>query len=210
MERRSFLPLILATAAFWLAVSHAVAGGIPHAAGRYKAELTRQAHHVMGLDAPVAVLAAQIHQESLWSPSAISRAGAKGLAQFMPRTAAWMPDIDPELANPAPHNPSWAIRGLVTYDHWLYKRLKADTVCDRWAMTLSAYNGGLGWVLRDKKAANAAGFSRWKWWQHVELFNAGRSRANFRENRGYPRRILKDLAKRYAKAGWGLRVCYAF
>ena len=196
---------------FWILVisscTAALAGGIPHNAQQYRHDLTRQARLVWGLNAPVAVMAAQIHQESAWNKSAVSAVGAKGLAQFMPATAKWIPAIDSSLASPIPTNPTWAIRALARYDYWLYTRLKADTDCDRWAMTLSAYNGGLGWVLRDKKAAHAAGDSRWLWWDNVEKYNAGRSKAAFRENRGYPRRILNTLTPRYLSAGWGLGVC---
>lgn len=199
--------LFVSALLFWLlvclAASHALAAGIPHAAHSYRADLTRQARLVWGMDAPLAMLAAQVHQESAWNPSAISKVGAKGLAQFMPATAKWIPAIDSQLINPAPTNPKWALRALARYDHWLYSRLKADTNCDRWAMTLSAYNGGLGWVLRDKRAANAAGKSRWLWWDNVELFNAGRSAAAFKENRHYPQRILHTLTPRYVVAGWG-------
>lgn len=185
----------------------ASAAELPHAASQYRQELTRQARQVWGLDAPLAVMAAQVHQESYWNPRAISPAGAEGLAQFMPATAEWMPDIDRSLSNPQPFNPRWAFRAMARYDYWLYSRLSAHTDCDRWAMTLAAYNGGLGWVLRDKTLAAENGHSRWLWWGHTERFNAGRSAANFRENRHYPQRILLELAPRYAAAGWGEEAC---
>jgi soluble lytic murein transglycosylase-like protein len=206
---RPFAWLLLATYLFWMGIgaSVAYAAGIPRDAHLHKLELTRQARLIWGLNAPVSVMAAQVHQESAWNPDAISWVGAKGLAQFMPATAKWIPTIDSQLINPNPTNPKWALRALARYDYWLYSRLKADTNCDRWAMTLSAYNGGLGWVLRDKKAANAAGKSRWLWWDNVERFNAGRGAAQFRENRHYPKRILKELTPRYVKANWGLGAC---
>lgn len=185
----------------------ASAAELPHAASQYRQELTRQARQVWGLDAPLAVMAAQVHQESYWNPRAISPVGAEGLAQFMPATAEWMPDIDRSLNNPQPFNPRWAFRAMARYDYWLHSRLSAHTDCDRWAMTLAAYNGGLGWVLRDKTLAAENGHSRWLWWGHTERFNAGRSAANFRENRHYPQRILLELAPRYAAAGWGEEVC---
>jgi soluble lytic murein transglycosylase-like protein len=200
--------LVAALLMLWFVVSAvyitpANAAHIPHESSRYRNELTRQARLIWGINAPIAVMAAQIHQESLWNPNAVSYVGAKGLAQFMPGTAEWIPQIDKTLRNVYPSNPSWALRALARYDFWLYSRLRADTECDRWAMTLSAYNGGLGWVLRDKKAAKSAGDSRWLWWANVEKHNAGRSIANFNENRGYSRRILLLLMPRYQKAGWG-------
>ena len=61
---------------------------IPSAANRWRADLTRAAHAQWGLDAPIAALAAQIHQESHWKSNAVSRVGAIGMAQFMPGTAS--------------------------------------------------------------------------------------------------------------------------
>lgn len=191
--------------ALWAADTRAAT--LPHAASQYRQELTRQARQVWGLDAPLAVMAAQVHQESYWNPRAISPVGAQGLGQFMPATAEWIPALDPALADVAPFNPRWSLRALSRYDHWLYSRLRADTPCDRWAMTLSAYNGGLGWVLRDKDLAAEHGHSRWRWWGHVERYNAGRSAAAFNENRHYPRRILLELTPAYAAAGWGEEMC---
>ena len=49
---------------------------VPQPALQYRPLLTRTAHAVWGLDAPVAVFAAQVHQESAWRPSAVSHVGA--------------------------------------------------------------------------------------------------------------------------------------
>ena len=56
-----------------LALALPVQAQVPQAAQPYRALLVRTAHAVWGLDAPVAVLAAQIHQESGWHPQAVSR-----------------------------------------------------------------------------------------------------------------------------------------
>lgn len=207
---RALMPLLLLDLALLIAVLvslSAEAAPVPHAANQHRQELTRQARLVWGLDAPLAVMAAQVHQESYWNHRAISHAGAQGIAQFMPATARWMPDIDSGLNNPQPFNPRWAFRALARYDKWIYSRLKADTDCDRWAMTLASYNGGLGNLLEEKRLAVLGGHSRWLWWDNVEHYNANRSAANFRENRHYPRRILLELTPRYVSAGWGKGVC---
>lgn len=180
---------------------------IPHSANQYRNDLTRQARLIWGLNAPVALFAAQVHQESAWQLRAVSPAGAQGLAQFMPATAAWMPDIDRSLSNPQPFNPTWSFRALARYNHWHFQRIAADTDCDRWAFTLSAYNGGLGWVLRDKTLATSHGYSRNRYWGHTDQFNAGRSAANFRENRDYVQRIIHRHQPHYVAAGWGQGVC---
>lgn len=196
---------VLLAVATWCTSSHAESV-IPRKAKLYRARLIREARAQWGLDAPVATFAAQIHQESMWNENATSHAGAQGLAQFMPTTSRWLPEVAPETGEPMPFSASWSIRAMVTYDRWLWRRISARTDCDRMAMTLSAYNGGLGWLGRDKAMAAAAGMDPQRW-THVALFNAGRSNSNFRENRGYPTRILGVLTNLYRAAGWGSGGC---
>ncbi|MBV7693990.1 transglycosylase SLT domain-containing protein [Limnobaculum sp. M2-1] len=187
---------------------HPVLAAVPGDAARYKRDLTRVSHAQWGLDAPVATFAAQIHQESRWRSDARSPVGAVGLAQFMPATSKWIAGIYPSsLGNNQPYNPAWALQALVTYNHWHYQRIKADTDCDRWAFTLSAYNGGLGWVQRDQKKAASQGIDSGQYWGAVEFINAGRSAANFKENRSYPDRIIYRWQPEYQAAGWGNGVC---
>lgn len=184
---------------------------IPNAAKQHRAILVRSAHAVWGLDAPIATFAAQVHQESRWRIHARSPVGAEGLAQFMPTTTEWIASAYPRtLANPQPYNPGWAMRALVQYDRWIFERLPATAQCERWAMVLSAYNGGLGWVKRDRKLASEKGSDQLIWFNSVERFNAGRSAANFRENRHYPRVILSRWEPMYVGAGWGNGVCVGF
>lgn len=195
---------------------------IPHQAARYRADLTRQARQVWGLDAPVATFAAQVHTESRWRADAISPVGARGMAQFMPDTEAWMGRLDPSLntsrersstgaaasgsATPAgAMNPAWALRALVTYDRWLWDRLAAADDCERMAMTLAAYNGGLGWVQRDRAITPPA--LRNRWFGGVEGYNAGRHGAAIRENRAYPHVILRVHEPLYVAANWGPGSC---
>nr|NMN90194.1 putative soluble lytic transglycosylase fused to an ABC-type amino acid-binding protein [Brenneria salicis ATCC 15712 = DSM 30166]RBP62183.1 transglycosylase-like protein with SLT domain [Brenneria salicis ATCC 15712 = DSM 30166] len=186
-----------------------VLADIPTDARRYQSELTRNARTVWGLDAPVATFAAQIHQESTWKTNARSPVGAVGLAQFMPATSKWIAGIYPtELGANQPYNPAWAMRALVRYNLWHWQRVSATASdCDRMAFTLSAYNGGLGWVQRDRKLAATGGLDNSRYWDQVERVNAGRSAANFRENRGYPDRIIHRWQPLYVDAGWGLGVC---
>jgi len=165
--------------------------------------IVRNARLEWGLSAPVADFAAQLHQESGWRPDAVSPAGAQGLAQFMPATADWISQLMPGLNSREPFNPAWAIRALVSYDRWLWQRVSAANGCERMAMTLSGYNGGLGWVQRDKRLASQQGLDSTRWFGHVATVNAGRSTANWRENRHYPQRILHELAPRYLTWGGG-------
>ncbi|MCW5650511.1 MAG: transglycosylase SLT domain-containing protein [Ramlibacter sp.] len=171
---------------------------VPRSALAYRAELTRTARAVWGMEAPVAAFAAQVHQESAWRPAAVSRAGAAGLAQFMPATARWISGLYPELQANQPFNPAWALRALVTYDRWLYQRTPASYAPrDRMWVALRAYNGGLGhW---QAEARNATGASR----EAVDSVcgTAKRSPVHCAENLGYPHRILIVLQPRYAP--WG-------
>ncbi len=204
--------VILICVAVWLLAwaTWTMAGpAIPDQAQQHRDLLIREARMVWGLDAPVATFAAQIHQESRWDDQAVSPAGAQGLAQFMPQTARWLPAVAPETGKPLPFSPSWSIRALVTYDRWLWKRIRtAYSDCDRWAMTLSSYNGGLGWLQRDQSKAASQGLDP-RVWSHVAMVNSGRSTANFRENRSYPTRILRTLTPMYRAAGWGPGGCDA-
>lgn len=179
----------------------------PREAMAHRSLLIRSARVELGLAAPVATLAAQVEQESGWNQAARSAVGAQGLAQFMPATASWFGGLRPDLGAAEPYNPAWALRAMAAYDAWLLDRTSAATTCEHWAMALSAYNGGLGWIRRDALQAAADGLDPARWWGHVETVNAGRARLAFAENRGYPRRILLRLEDSYESSGWGKGVC---
>lgn len=199
--------------AFALALLTTLAGcvpafaDIPHQSERYRRDLTRIAQTEWGLEAPVATLAAQIHQESRWRFDARSPAGAQGLGQIMPTTATWLAGLFPELQNVEPNDPIWSMQAMVRYDHWLAERIHAVTTCEHAAMILAAYNGGLGWVIRDRRLAAAKGANPQVWFGSVERHNAGRALSAFTENRQYPRLILLRWEERYVAAGWGQGVC---
>lgn len=185
--------------------------GIPLAAWQYRATITRNGYRVFGLNAPLAVLAAQLHQESAWRPDARSHVGALGLAQFMPATGRDMAARYPaECAPYDPLDPRWAIRCQHRYMRTLLDALKPRfdahfAACDGWAMGLSAYNGGLGWVQRDRTMAQRAGRNPDRWFGHVaDTPDPRRARWAVKENRGYPRRILTVLQPRYVKH-WHMR-----
>lgn len=181
------------------APAHAQA--IPREALQHRATLKREAQRIWGLDAPVATFAAQVHQESRWRVDARSPVGALGLAQFMPATASWIGGMDAGLATRAPLNPTWALRGLVTYDKWLFDRVKADNDCERMAFALSAYNGGLGWVYKRQRVSVEPGVCLGV----TCAINPGITPANQRENERYPVLILQQHEQLYSP--WGRRSC---
>lgn len=177
---------------------------IPRNAHNYRAELTRTAHAVWGLDAPIPVFAAQIHQESAWQTDAVSKVGAQGMAQFMPATAKWLCELNrTPQAQCLPQNPVWAMRALVQYDQWLYARVWGLNDYDRvWAM-LRAYNGGLGWWQREALLApNRKLATR----EEIDALCGKHKRAQLhcRENLNYPKRILNVYQPRYF--GWGAKI----
>lgn len=209
IEPRLFLwPLFVLLVVLGCSMVPSADAAIPTAAEQHRRTLVRAAHAEWGLGAPVATFAAQVHQESAWRVNARSPVGAQGLAQFMPATADWMAEIYPRSLGPAqPYNPGWALRAMVAFDRWLYERNPAVSECDRWAFVMAGYNGGNGWVNRDRRLASAKGADPLAWFDSVERHNAGRSAANFRENRHYPRAILLRWEPMYAAAGWGPGVC---
>ncbi len=192
---------VLLACALGLVATTAHAQTVPAAAHPYRAQLVRAAHSQWGLNAPVAVLAAQVHQESAWRPQAVSRVGARGLAQFMPATATWWCQSQGQSANACqPHNPTWALRALVGYDKYLFDRAPAHySEHDRMHVALRAYNGGLGHWQAEAKAtgvpqptvAQVAG----------ACGQARRHPAHCPENLGYPARILGMLQPLYRT--WG-------
>ena len=191
--------IALFCAAVWSFSAHAQ--DIPRAALKHRAELTRAAHAAWGLDAPIAVFAAQIHQESGWKPEAVSRVGAVGMAQFMPATARWWCDAHGLSATACqPTNPAWAMRALVGYDRWLYDRVRGPSEFDRIWAALRAYNGGLGHWQQEAKAAQTVQRPA----VDAACGTAKRHASHCAENLGYPRRILNVLQARYLAWGRGV------
>jgi len=101
---------------------------------------------------------AQLEQESLLNPNAISPVGAVGIAQFMPAT--WT-DMQRELNFTGSRNNVYkSIRAGAYYNKklrnaWKWKRPE----CDRRALTFASYNAGLGNILKSQKYC--AGATHW-------------------------------------------------
>ncbi len=197
----SIFVCILQTAALLAPVVALAADVVPRDALRYRGTLEREAQRVWGLQPPVATLAGQVHQESHWNPAARSAVGAAGLAQFMPATSQWLGGLYGDLADQAPANPTWALRALVTYDRWLYERIRADNECERMAFALSAYNGGLGWVYKRQKRSAQPGIC----FGATCGINPGIALASQRENEGYPDLVLHRYEPLYRD--WGNGSC---
>jgi len=96
---------------------------------------------------PIEVFAAQIAAESSWDPTAVSPAGARGIAQFMP--AVWEQyGIDANNDGQADiWDPVDAIHSAAELN-CLNRRLVREASGNRLQNTLAAYNAGFGSVLK--------------------------------------------------------------
>lgn len=173
----------------------------PAGALKYRGMLTREAHFVDGLDAPIPMFAAQIEQESGWNPTITAWDGGQGLGQFMSGTVDTVRQLYPELGKGSPYEPAWAIRAMVRYDAWLLARVKGEDACQRRAAALKAYNAGLGYVQQAQRASPHPSV----WFSITEHTPTRQSAKNFEYSRLYPRWVLLKRQKNYA--GWGTYLC---
>lgn len=111
---------------------------------------------------------------------------------------------DSELRTFKLYSSSWAIRAMILYDRHLLSSFKDSEQCESWYFTLASYNGGLGWILKEKKLAQQSGLNPLQWRNSVELVSARASWA-YKENRNYPKRIIERHQKLYLL--WGLPTC---
>lgn len=104
------------------------------------------------------LLASQAYQESKFQPRARSWAGATGLLQLMPRTAA---EFKVRNAN----NPQENVAGAVRFLDWLtnYWTKRIDDPDERLKFILASYNTGSGHVEDAQRLARQAGDDPTKW-----------------------------------------------
>ena len=183
---------------------------IPDQAWQYRRLLVRMTLAETGSDETVSMNASLFYQEALWRNDLTSRVGARGPAQFMEGTAVW---IIADFGRGLPcrtfddfNDYGCAIPAAVRYLAVLRRGTKdTATSCDRWAMVLAKYNGG--GIKADRQAAAVDGKDYGRWFDHTELYNGrNRSAGNFKENRGYPRKILLVHQPRFIDAGYGGRL----
>ena len=132
------------------------------------------------------IIAAQAYQESRFDQSKRSPAGAVGIMQLLPETAAddvvGIPDIT-ELEN--------NIHAGVKYLHWLretYFSEEAIAPLDQVLFSFAAYNAGPGNMRKARRRAKRLGFNPNRWFGHVEI---GMFRAVSGEPASYVRNIYK-------------------
>lgn len=184
MNRAMAYAILFVFAVFSIMQCKVHAEEIPRAALPYRAQLTREARYTFGMDAPIAMLAGQITQESNWDPNVRSRF-ASGLAQFTPDTAIWISGVY-KLGTAQPLDPTWALRAMLRYDQRLYQgAVPAETECDRYQMVLEDYNGGTRRRLDRQRLSPRPGN-----YAITSVINPGISAANQAENASYPVRII--------------------
>lgn len=107
------------------------------------------------------LLASQAYQESRFDPNAESWAGARGLMQIMPATAA---DLD--IKNLA--DPEESLKGGTLYLKQMYDKFAyiEDSIV-RQKFTLAAYNCGYGHILDARRLAEAKDLDPNQWEGHV-------------------------------------------
>lgn len=210
-ERRAAWITLIVLLGFWTLVGAAVygyahAGSVPEACRAYQRDITIQAHNTFGIEKPpIAILAAQMQQESSCNPKAKSPFAA-GLTQFTPGTAADLAaKYQTQLGAADPLDPKWAIAAQALYMRDLTRAAPGATWCDTMAFGLSSYNGGSGWLARDRAmcARVEPTCDKDRWFGNVELTPDKRRAPQFiAENRGYPQRILLTLLPNYVLADY--------
>jgi len=132
------------------------------------------------------VIAAQAYQESGFDQSKQSKAGAVGVMQLLPSTAAdkavGIPDISKMEDN---------VHAGVKYLNWLrqtYYTSETISPLDRVLFSFAAYNAGPGNMKRARRRAKNLGFDPNRWFSNVEI---GMFRAVSGEPASYVRNIYK-------------------
>jgi soluble lytic murein transglycosylase-like protein len=106
---------------------------IPRFRGKYKGEFLSVAKAMARKHAiPEDLFLRLVQQESGWNPSAVSHAGATGLAQLMPGTAR---KLGVNI-----HDPHQNLEGGARYLRMMYNQFGS------WRLALAAYNAGPGAV----------------------------------------------------------------
>ena len=132
------------------------------------------------------MIAAQAYQESRFDQSKRSTAGAVGIMQILPTTAA-----DPVVGIPDISTVENNVQAGVKYLRWLQDRyFSSDEIepLDRMLFALAAYNAGARNVARARDRAERMGFDKNRWFGHVDI---GMYRAVSGEPVSYVRNIYK-------------------
>ncbi len=151
-------------------------------------------YHCQHLNWPLdwLLIKAQIHQESRFNHHSVSPAGAIGLMQLMPATAANM--------NMNPASLEENLMGGITYLKQQFDHFPEITDTEeRIKFALASYNGGRGYVnAAIRMARQKSGDDRWKTWAYTAIFllhvKVKGKRADYSQMVSYVSDILKQYA----------------
>ena len=156
--------------------------------------------HISGYDLDWRIVIAQMYQESLFDPKRTSFAGARGLLQVLPRTAAQV-GVDPDsLWEPEPN-----VQAGLRYLDWTHDRFEDSlALSERLWFSLAAYNAGPGHVRDARRLARELGLNPDLWFDNVEqamLLLSQREYAQ-RARHGFvrgsePVKYVRDIRERY-------------
>jgi len=163
-------------------------------------------------DMPWLLLAAQGYQESGLDQSVVSPAGAIGIMQLLPSTAA-----DPNVGIADIHDAENNIHAGAKYLRFLYDRYFADSAdmddLNRALFSFASYNAGPARIARLRGKAKDMGLDPNVWFRNVELVAAqdiGRETVQYVSNiykyfLAYERLIMMADARREARQDIGQR-----
>lgn len=205
-------------------------GQVPQQATQYLPMLVEIQRDIWP-DAPTpAFLAAQIEKESCitlkhskcWNPRAELKTAREYGFGFGQTTIAYRADGSIRFDNQANlrskhaslrewtferrYEPRFQLIAIVEMDKGIFSRQRgAATEADRLYFTLSAYNGGEGGLLQDRRlCANSPGCDQSRWFGHVEnqsmkqkVPQKGYGKSFFQINREYVRTILFERIHKY-------------
>lgn len=148
------------------------------------------------------IIAAQMAQESSFQPNARSWAGAFGLMQLMPQTAA-------QFGVDTSSSPEAQIKAGIHYMMWLntYWENEISDDEERIKFVLASYNAGLGHVIDARNLTENYGGDSTKWDDHVDYYLRNKSASQFQDSEwvkyGYcrceePVEYVQKIMDRYA------------
>ena len=126
------------------------------------------------------LITSQMYQESKFNPNALSRVGAIGLLQMMPRTAEEL-EISPEEL----YEPEVAIEAGVRYLDWVRLQFQSISPIEQHWFALAAYNAGIGHVHDARGLSRRLGLNENQWFGNVEVAMLKLSQPEYYQNVRY-------------------------
>lgn len=185
----------------WAVPDKILRGQVPEGAIKYIPVLKGE-HQRLWPESDIKIFMGQIEAESTWKEKAIRKEPSGvisyGLMQVLDITFNEMRSKHPTLLDAEATDmlqAQWGIRAGILYDKKMWGLCSfAEGIQNRWAFALASYNGGYGWIQRDRKLTEQSGLDKNRWFCSVEHFSK-RSPWAFKINREYPIKIFKFAEK---------------